>query len=115
MQQRKLHVRGHLRHEPPVLAQHITRAAHQGVMGGALLQRLQNLHHCKLSHHSIASCLTRRRASFDEDPTLNGAMLLERPHALYAFRLPSSEGASRFLCLRAFFTMPLLAVSMLWS
>lgn len=43
VQQGKLHVRGHLRHEPPILAQHVPRAAHQRIVGGALLQRLKHL------------------------------------------------------------------------
>lgn len=43
MQQGKLHVGGDLRHQPPILAQHIAGAADEGVMRGALLQRLQDL------------------------------------------------------------------------
>ena len=43
MQQRELHVRGDLLHQAPVLAQNVAGAADQGVVRGALLQRLQHL------------------------------------------------------------------------
>ena len=64
LQQRKLHVRGHLGHEPPVLAQHIPRATHQRVMRGALLQSLQNLHPCKL--HWVPRELSRIQGSYSD-------------------------------------------------
>ena len=43
LQQRKLHVRRHVRHQAPVLAQQVARAAHQRLVHRAALQRLQRL------------------------------------------------------------------------